>query len=723
MARDNIVLVSFDFPKSDYDYRSYAISAILASLKKYGISASHYFIDIHQVSEEKLLNGDFIQSDSDIDKLMHTKIDSILEYLVNFQFIAIGAARWSKDYVKYLVTKLREIKYNGKIICGSYEVTATVNEDLLENFGDADYFIKGYAEKPLVKLIKDGCYASQKVINEPLDSKYLASPYQEGIIPLYSRKIYWETKRGCKFSCGFCEWGNRKHKDAIEIDEGILKKDIELFSNSNIEEINILDGTFNIGDSYLNYLRELLEKTDCRITFQARFEITKNEFLDLCEKYKERVHLEFGLQTIHIDEMEEIKRDNDMEKVENCMSELNRRHISYEVSLIYAIPGQTIDSFIDSIEFLKINGCKKIRAFPLQIPNNYDKEKKKNVGELQSDKYKIESVANTCSFTKFDRGCMDIIAKHLNGTSELKPVIGTIGKDRWKAIIAAYEICEYIGKEGYKGMSQTDLDSANERLKSKKYKIDITWIVNYWRKDCIFAKSVIALLYKNIEFKLPELTQDEINQNPDVVLEHFTASIDLMEIKMNIIFLGSLIRNKYNLDQYGQLVHLMKMIDFHKKNNKISLCEDRKYVYRIDNEVQKEYERDYIELLHSDYIYQYSPISEEVKDMDYEHIRITNGFNDNPYEEMIIPALKLHKHIEEHIPDIEYKSIGLSPVIRIGASGDFYVYAKVRYFINEEECTHSIFRFCPLKDWEKNIRDKFYKLNLLHHDSGTRTNN
>ncbi len=719
MARD-IVLVSFDFPKSDYDSRSYSISSILASLKKHGVSASHYCININQVSEERLLKGkeDWYIS---IDDCMHEKIDAAIDYLVKFKFIAIGVARWSKDYAKYLVDKLRKSGFQGKIICGSYEITATDDKDLVKKFGDADYFIKGYAEKPLVKLINDKCCSSKKVIFEDLDSEYLASPYQEGIIPLYSRKIYWETKRGCKFSCGFCEWGNREHKDAIDIDEEVLRKDIELFSKSNIDEINILDGTFNIGNCYLDYLKDLLKKTDCKITFQARFEVVNDEFLNLCEENNDRVHLEFGLQTIHKNEMKQIGRKNLMKKVRCCMKELNKRQISYEVSIIYAIPGQTIDSFIDTIEFLKINGCKKIRAFPLQIPNNY--KNKDSVGELQADIYNVESVANSCSFTKFDRGCMDIIAEHLNGTSELKPVIGTIGKDRWKAIIAAYEIYEYIGKEGYKGMSQTDLDSANERLKSKKYKIDITWIVNCWRKDCNFAKSVIALLYKNIEFKLPELTRDEVNRNPDVVLEHSKVALVLMEYQLNIILLPNSIYMKYNLDQYVRLVHLMKMIDFHKMNNKISLCEDRKYVYRIDNEVLKEYERDYIELLYSDYVTQYSPISEEVKDMDYKHIRITKGFNDNPYDEMIIPALKLHKHIEEHIPDIEYKSIGLSPVIRIGVSGDFYVYAKVRYFINGEECTHSIFRFCPLKDWEKNIRDKFYKLNLLHYDSGTGTNN
>ena len=698
MARD-IVLVSFDFPKSDYDYRSYAISSILASLKKFGISASHYFIDIHQVSEERLLNGDFMQSDSDIEKLMHSKIDSILEYLEKFQFIAIAAARWSKDYVKYLVKKLREIKYKGKIICGSYEVTATNKYmDLLENFGDADYFIKGYAEKPLIKIIKekDVDYVLSRVIDGDLDSKYLASPYQEGIIPLYSRKIYWETKRGCKFSCGFCEWGNRKHKDAIEIDEGILKKDIELFSNSNIEEINILDGTFNIGESYLNYLQELLEKTDCRITFQARFEITKNEFLDLCEKYKERVHLEFGLQTIHKNEMLQIGRKNNMEKVERCMSELNQRHISYEVSLIYAIPGQTVDSFIDSIEFLKINGCKRIRAYPLQIPNNYDKEKKINVGELQLDKYKIESVANSYSFTKFDRWCMDIIAGHLNEVSELKTVIGTIGKNKWKSTETAYEVDEYIRNDCYKKCSKEDLDSAKKRLNLEKTQIDIDWIVNCWQKDKRFAECVIALIMNG------KFCYSDSNPN------------------LNEFSLNNKLVNEYKLYEYWEFWWLMKKFEFHQKNNKASLCNGLEYVYKIDDDILTEYERYYIDLFISDYVNLYNIEDSKVKKLDFEFTQIDRNPNDNKdyYAGMFIPALFLHKHIENYIEDIDNKLIRLSPVIRIGESGDFYVYANARYFIGKDECSFDIFRFLTLKKWEelkeKIPQDKYKFIKIWH---------
>ena len=723
MARD-IVLVSFDYLKSDYDFRSYSISSILASLKKHGVSASHYCININQVSEERLLK------EKDIEDCMNEKIDDVVDYLMKFKFISIGVARWSKNYVKHLISTLKNKSYSGKIICGSYEITATDDKNLVEKFGDADFFIKGYAEKPLVKLIKENCYSSQKVINEPLDPKYLASPYQEGIIPLYSRKIYWETKRGCKFSCGFCEWGNRGKKDAIDIDEEVLREDIKLFSNSNVEEINILDGTFNIGDYYIGYLSDLLNKTDCKITFQTRFEAIngkyKTKFLSLCEKYKDRVHLEFGLQTIHKNEMASIGRDNDMEKVEWALNELNKRQISYEVSIIYAIPGQTIDSFIDTIEFLKINGCKTIRAFPLQIPENFDEERKKIVGDLQSDCYKIESVANSSSFTKFERGCMDIIAEHLNKdeVSDIRKELETIEKDRWNAIVAAYEICEYIRKEKYKDVSLDDLKFTNERLNSEEHKVDIPWIVDCWQRDNNFAKNIIAFFIKSA-LKLRNLTPDEVNNNPNAELEHFMEMEKNLNLYLNILFLDNPFCEEYNLDKYGRLVHLMKMIDSHKKK-----CEGSNFVYSIDNELIKDYSNKglgrhyYLYLLYSDYINQYfKPV--KVIDSDYKYTAY-NDLSTDYFEEKEISAKKLKNHIEDEISDIENKSLRLSPVIRIGESGDFYVYAKARYYIGNNECKiknikinnkeYNAFRVLTLESWEQireKIKDKCDLINII----------
>lgn len=256
----------------------------------------------------------------------------------------------------------------------------------------------------------------------------MASPYLTGVLNLYTRKIYWETKRGCVFKCGFCEWGNAE-KILIEFDKKRLFDEIDLIKNSSIEEINILDATFNYGTNYLEILYYLLEQTDLKITFQARFECLTGklggnlgkEFLELSAKYKDRIHMEFGLQTIHKDEMKVIGRKNKTEMIEPALEKLNTLGISYEVSIIYAIPGQTVERFIDTIEFLLTNHCKTIRAYPLQIPRNSELEKKRTEYQIVElvDEMNVRSIQSSFSFTKEQRTDMDEIALRLN-TNELQ---------------------------------------------------------------------------------------------------------------------------------------------------------------------------------------------------------------------------------------------------------------------------------------------------------------
>ncbi|MGI5975642.1 MAG: B12-binding domain-containing radical SAM protein [Paludibacter sp.] len=392
------------------------MASILAALKHYNIPASHFSFDIRKFTKDK-------EGNTPIDLIIDTH--DIINYLKKFSCIAFGVTRWSETFVFMLIRKLDD--YKGKIVVGGYEVTAYNEKSdhvkwISENL-NIHHFIQGYAEKPLVKLMRGEYPDDKKYIKEELDENYLFSPYSSEVLNTYSRKIYWETKRGCKSKCGFCEWGNAQ-VGAIPLNSERIERDIEIFAKSNIEEINILDATFNVGKNYMTILKKLIENTSANITFQARFEFLKPEFIKFCATHKNRLHLEFGLQTIHENEMKVIGRKNDMSLIEDNLRHLNQLGIDYEVSIIYAIPKQTISSFIDTIEFLRINGCEKIMAYPLQIPRNSKLEnKKKDYGvHTKGDRFHVHSVSSCCSFTEEQRKEMDCIAFSLIHENKIKEI-------------------------------------------------------------------------------------------------------------------------------------------------------------------------------------------------------------------------------------------------------------------------------------------------------------
>lgn len=410
----NIILVTFDYHRIDYPTMSYSVASILATLKHYNIPASHYSFDIRKFKQTP-------DGYMPIDVIIDT--DDIISYLKRFNYIAFGIARWSETFAYMLIKKLDD--YKGKIIVGGYEITAlredTSFTNLIINSLNINHFIQGYAEKPLVKLLLGEYSDDKKFLNEKLDESYLFSPYSSGVLNTYSRKIYWETKRGCNGKCGFCEWGNAQ-LGVKSLNPKTIEQDIEIFSQSNMEEINILDGTFNAKKEYLGILKKLLESTNAKITFQARFELLKQDFIELCSAYKERLHLEFGLQTIHEKEMKAIRRNNNMPLIKNKLNVLNQLGIDYEVSIIYAIPGQTISTFIDTIEFLRVNGCQKILAFPLQIPRNSELDNKKGEYQIKfkDDLFYVNSVNSCYSFNNEARDDMDCIAFSLAHEDKVK---------------------------------------------------------------------------------------------------------------------------------------------------------------------------------------------------------------------------------------------------------------------------------------------------------------
>ncbi|MBK6965073.1 MAG: hypothetical protein IPH20_14325 [Bacteroidales bacterium] len=95
---------------------------------------------------------------------------------------------------------------------------------------------------------------------------------------------------------------------------------------------------------------------------------------------------------------------------------MEENQIDYEVSIIYAIPGQTVESFIDTIEFLIEQGCRNIKAYPLRIPKNSILECRKEDFKVKESKnsMNIPSVISSNSFSSEQREDMDRIVNRLH---------------------------------------------------------------------------------------------------------------------------------------------------------------------------------------------------------------------------------------------------------------------------------------------------------------------
>lgn len=186
-----------------------------------------------------------------------------------------------------------------------------------------------------------------------------------------------ETQRGCSF-CQHRE-PDKTFTERRFFDVGRVEQEVKwIKAHSLIQDIAVLDPTFNSGPNYLNVMK-FMEGYTGKLSLQVRAEMITNEFLDVVETVNKTGHvvLEIGLQTIHREEYRYIDRPNNIRKVEAILLELAKRKIDYEISLIFGLFNQTYTSFKETVEFCMKKGAPTIHAFPLMLLRGTPLEKQK----------------------------------------------------------------------------------------------------------------------------------------------------------------------------------------------------------------------------------------------------------------------------------------------------------------------------------------------------------
>lgn len=338
--------------------------------------------------------------------------DEVVDFAMNHADestdFAIGAFVWNENHTHNILNQLKEKKFPGRIILGGPQISY-VKQDIENYYPQADIFVRGYGEEALAQLMKKD--STNKFVipgvhyaGEPdfgysanIDLEDLPSPMLTGYIPP-QRFIRWETQRGCPFRCTFCQ---HRESDTSMVrrqfpEKRVMKEAQWITENPIIQDVAVLDPTFNSGPHYLDILDKLREGGYTgKLALQCRPEMVRSEFLDAVERLNEtaNVVLEFGLQTIHKQESKIINRGTQIKKVSSVLKETKQRNISVEVSLIFGLPQQTLESFITSIEYCKSHGVPTIMAFPLMLLRGtplYDQ--REELGLVQSDEHISEEI-------------------------------------------------------------------------------------------------------------------------------------------------------------------------------------------------------------------------------------------------------------------------------------------------------------------------------------------
>jgi len=155
------------------------------------------------------------------------------------------------------------------------------------------------------------------------------------------------------------------------------------------------------------------------ISLQCRAELVTDEFLELARCLN--VTLEYGLQTIHEDEGVAIKRINNIMKVESALRITRLLGIKHEVSVIFGLPNQTLQSFRQTVEWCLNREVQVIKAFPLMLLKGTELAQCANYWKLEESDTPIPWVKSSETFTKQDWRKMNAISSALHRTENKHP--------------------------------------------------------------------------------------------------------------------------------------------------------------------------------------------------------------------------------------------------------------------------------------------------------------
>lgn len=407
-----VQILSFDLIRPGEQGPSLAVGSLMAYLK-----AQKGYGERFEV-ENVCINLLDIQTES-VDIQLQTYVKGTA--FKDLDTLAISCYVWNEAWTHPLLRMVREHGFTGKIVLGGYQISYGDPQTLEKTYPQADIFISGYAEEAFYQAILLTKPRTPLHLAKPVDFIRLPSPYLTGELPVGpgQQMLRLETKRGCPYRCNFCAHRDLVKQQVHHFPMNKTCQELSFFQELGVKKINMLDPIFNMGSEYLSILQFAQElKMITLLSLQTRFELIRgkegNQFLDYASNLN--LHLEFGLQTVIESEYRAIQRPNQPKRIREIMQQLNERGISYEVSLIYGLPTQTLDSFRRSIDFVRENGCQNIVAFPLMLLRGteiYTHKEKWAFKEQKMGEFHIPTVVASNSFSEREWEQMHKIATEL----------------------------------------------------------------------------------------------------------------------------------------------------------------------------------------------------------------------------------------------------------------------------------------------------------------------
>ena len=291
---------------------------------------------------------------------------------------------WNASETWSLIRAFHELLPETEIWVGGPEVTYQAEKVLLEH-PEVTGLMRGEGEETFLELCR--LWKNDREIREGLkrikgitfrtEAGIFAAPTRELLkmdsIPfpyrnlelLSGRILYYESSRGCPFSCVYCLSSVEKTVRFKQTDR--VKQELKRFLDADVKQVKFVDRTFNCNRSHTMEIWKYLLEHDNGIT-NFHFEISGDllgdeEIALLAQARPGYFQFEIGVQSTNPETLKQIRRQTDLMKLaENIRKLRQAKNIHLHLDLIAGLPEEDYERFA-----LSFNEVYRMQPSQLQL--------------------------------------------------------------------------------------------------------------------------------------------------------------------------------------------------------------------------------------------------------------------------------------------------------------------------------------------------------------------
>lgn len=288
-------------------------------------------------------------------------------YQKNPDVLGFSCYIWNIEETIQVVRMLKKIKPELTIVLGGPEVSYDT-EEWMRRVPEVDHIVMGEGEETFLHLLRElrttrkfhlvfgiAYRKGDEVVVNPgrpkLELNEIPSPhrFEEDYAALGKRVVYFETSRGCPFSCQFC-------LSSIEVgvryfDMERTKADLLHLIQSGAKLIKFVDRTFNIKRDYAMEIFQFLIDNhggSCVFQFEITADIMRPEVLDFLAEHAPPgvFRFEIGVQSTNDETNELVMRRQNFAKLTRTVTKIKESgKIDQHLDLIAGLPEEDYASF------------------------------------------------------------------------------------------------------------------------------------------------------------------------------------------------------------------------------------------------------------------------------------------------------------------------------------------------------------------------------------------